>query len=58
MKWLLMIKVKEGIELAKCHARVNLFVWHYNCHRIVTTMAKTELLYPKNVGAYVAIDFT
>ena len=51
MKWLLMIKVKEGIELAKCHARVNLFVWHYNCHRIVITMAKTELLYPKNVGA-------
>ena len=20
------------ILLAKCHARVNLFVWHYNCH--------------------------
>ena len=24
----------------------------------LATMAKTELLYPKNVGAYVAMDFT
>ena len=23
-----------------------------------TTMAKTELLYPKNVGAYVVMNFT